>query len=324
MNKTTVASWRRGTISLEIIDWEKIATKRATDSFMNAAINKEAQLIIQLRKEWITFIPEVVSTQEWSFSYKWIEWIHFRDYREQSSQVQKDKAAYDLIECAYLLDKTWIIHGELIRPVTNVLVDKNGQIHIIDFERGRQWDFSWRNMKWIAQWLHRVWYIKLDEVIWLGNQTIEQIYKRIHKLMKSTKQTLTKKQLLIRTCLLFGFDLVTKRMFYNQKFWEELWIITPLLNTWIGRSIPMPMIITIVLTLLVIYLLIEARKRDELNHHAIVLFLWWSLWNLYDRVVYSWVRDFIDFHYWPVFNFADVFITLGAVIIFFSLVYTKK
>lgn len=40
--------------------------------------------------------------------------------------------------------------------------------------------------------------------------------------------------------------------------------------------------------------------------------------NLYDRVVYGYVIDFIQWHYrtfyWPVFNLADVAITLGVIL----------
>lgn len=42
--------------------------------------------------------------------------------------------------------------------------------------------------------------------------------------------------------------------------------------------------------------------------------------NLYDRIVYEAVRDFIDFYIinWPIFNLADTFITIGAIIIIIS------
>ena len=49
-----------------------------------------------------------------------------------------------------------------------------------------------------------------------------------------------------------------------------------------------------------------------------------SLGNLYDRVYYSAVPDFIDLNYngyhWFVFNVADIFITIGVfALIFFEL-----
>ncbi|PIN72236.1 signal peptidase II, partial [Candidatus Woesearchaeota archaeon CG10_big_fil_rev_8_21_14_0_10_45_5] len=37
------------------------------------------------------------------------------------------------------------------------------------------------------------------------------------------------------------------------------------------------------------------------------------LGNLYDRIVYGFVVDFIDLGIWPVFNIADSCITIGAI-----------
>ena len=43
-----------------------------------------------------------------------------------------------------------------------------------------------------------------------------------------------------------------------------------------------------------------------------------ALGNVYDRLFYRAVPDFIDFHYrkfhWFIFNVADIFITLGVII----------
>ena len=54
-----------------------------------------------------------------------------------------------------------------------------------------------------------------------------------------------------------------------------------------------------------------------------------SFGNLYDRVYYSAVPDFIDLNYngyhWFVFNVADIFITIGIFcLIFVELFYDKK
>ena len=42
-----------------------------------------------------------------------------------------------------------------------------------------------------------------------------------------------------------------------------------------------------------------------------------ALGNIYDRIFYRAVPDFIDFHisnfHWFIFNFADIFITIGVI-----------
>ena len=53
-----------------------------------------------------------------------------------------------------------------------------------------------------------------------------------------------------------------------------------------------------------------------------------SLGNLYDRVYYSAVPDFIDLNYngyhWFVFNVADIFITIGIFTLIFIEIFKKK
>ena len=40
--------------------------------------------------------------------------------------------------------------------------------------------------------------------------------------------------------------------------------------------------------------------------------------NLYDRVCYGYVIDFLDFRIWPVFNLADTSICVGIFLVFFD------
>ena len=52
------------------------------------------------------------------------------------------------------------------------------------------------------------------------------------------------------------------------------------------------------------------------------LILGGALGNFYDRIVYYAVPDFIDIHYkdfhWFTFNVADIFITVGLILLIFS------
>jgi signal peptidase II len=63
--------------------------------------------------------------------------------------------------------------------------------------------------------------------------------------------------------------------------------------------------------------------RTPLKHRfkliSLMLILSGAIGNLIDRVNNGFVVDFIDFHYhdfyWPIFNFADIFISVGVVLL---------
>jgi signal peptidase II len=44
-----------------------------------------------------------------------------------------------------------------------------------------------------------------------------------------------------------------------------------------------------------------------------------ALGNLYDRIAYRYVVDFLYLHHWPVFNVADSCITVGACLLAWGL-----
>ena len=65
-----------------------------------------------------------------------------------------------------------------------------------------------------------------------------------------------------------------------------------------------------------IYLIIKSKKTDKI---LFSLILGGALGNVYDRLTYFAVPDFIDVHYknfhWFTFNIADIFITIGILIL---------
>lgn len=54
------------------------------------------------------------------------------------------------------------------------------------------------------------------------------------------------------------------------------------------------------------------------NDAVLGLILGGTVGNGYDRVVYGTVTDFINFHFWPVFNVADSAISIGVVLLIAS------
>ena len=70
----------------------------------------------------------------------------------------------------------------------------------------------------------------------------------------------------------------------------------------------------------------QPAKLHLLLTIAFGLILAGALGNLYDRIAYKAVRDFIDFYIinWPIFNLADTYITIGAGLIIISLFIKPK
>ncbi len=84
--------------------------------------------------------------------------------------------------------------------------------------------------------------------------------------------------------------------------------------------------IIIIVNLIIILLII---KCADFKIYFYLIILGGSLGNLFDRIYYSAVPDFIDLHFnnyhWFIFNLADIFITLGIIcLIFVEIIYKKK
>jgi signal peptidase II len=89
-------------------------------------------------------------------------------------------------------------------------------------------------------------------------------------------------------------------------------------------------LITILIVIINIVILIMIIKTNNYKQLFLLMILGGSLGNLFDRLYYQAVPDFIDIHYgnfhWFVFNVADIFITIGVacLIIVEFIFYNKK
>jgi signal peptidase II len=74
-----------------------------------------------------------------------------------------------------------------------------------------------------------------------------------------------------------------------------------------------------VAAILVIGYSLRTPLRNRLLHAALALILGGALGNLYDRVAYGYVVDFLELYfrsyYWPSFNIADSAISIGVVLL---------
>ena len=83
--------------------------------------------------------------------------------------------------------------------------------------------------------------------------------------------------------------------------------------------------IIIIITIILFFFMIKTRGMEK---YCFMMIIGGSLGNIFDRLYYSAVPDFIDIHYqnfhWFIFNLADIFITLGVFILIFIEFFLKK
>ena len=69
-------------------------------------------------------------------------------------------------------------------------------------------------------------------------------------------------------------------------------------------------------------------KSEKFKKYSYILVTGGALGNLFDRIVYNAVPDFIDIHYnqfhWFIFNVADIFITIGILCLIFDEIFLEK
>ena len=75
-------------------------------------------------------------------------------------------------------------------------------------------------------------------------------------------------------------------------------------------------ILTILILIIIILVMLMITKCEGLKKYSLLMILGGALGNVFDRIMYKAVPDFIDFHignfHWFIFNIADIFITIGV------------
>ena len=84
-------------------------------------------------------------------------------------------------------------------------------------------------------------------------------------------------------------------------------------------------ILIFLIILVLIYLMFISKTSEKIFFSFII---GGAIGNLYDRIIYKAVPDFIDFHiedfHWFTFNIADIFISLGIIFMILNEVLCKK
>tara|TARA_X000001036_G_C20094897_1_gene568683 strand:- start:48 stop:542 length:495 start_codon:yes stop_codon:yes gene_type:complete len=76
-------------------------------------------------------------------------------------------------------------------------------------------------------------------------------------------------------------------------------------------------ILTILILIVIIALIFMTLGSQGAKKYSLLMILGGALGNVFDRLFYRAVPDFLDFHvgnyHWFIFNVADIFITLGVI-----------
>ena len=79
-------------------------------------------------------------------------------------------------------------------------------------------------------------------------------------------------------------------------------------------------IFSIIIILIIAYIILRDKNSGYI---AFSLILSGAIGNLYDRITFGYVIDFIELHYknfyWPIFNVADIAITIGVILLLYSM-----
>jgi signal peptidase II len=87
-------------------------------------------------------------------------------------------------------------------------------------------------------------------------------------------------------------------------------------------------LITSIILTITIVILVMITKSTGFKKYSLLLVFGGSSGNLFDRIYYSAVPDFIDIHindfHWFVFNGADIFITIGIMCLIFDEIFINN
>lgn len=112
--------------------------------------------------------------------------------------------------------------------------------------------------------------------------------------------------------------------------WDFLYfqfILNPWIAFWIEIYPLLLKIITISLIILIFYYY-KSERKEVINKKLFDISFWlilaWAIWNAIERLFNSNVIDFIWVKYFSIFNLADSFITIGAIIYMYILYQNNK
>ena len=87
-------------------------------------------------------------------------------------------------------------------------------------------------------------------------------------------------------------------------------------------------LLTFIILIIILIIFFMVQRSYGLKKYSLLMILGGALGNVYDRIFYGAVPDFIDFHigdfHWFIFNTADIFISIGVFFMILSELFVNK
>lgn len=137
--------------------------------------------------------------------------------------------------------------------------------------------------------------------------------------------------IIIFTIIFFFIDLISKLIVSNFMNVQDSIIvisnffnITYVRNTGAAWSIFagktwMLIMISLIIISIIVWYIFKNKPKNNLEKISYSMILGGSVGNLFDRIIYGYVIDFLDFNLfgydYPIFNLADTFIVIGVLLL---------
>lgn len=82
-----------------------------------------------------------------------------------------------------------------------------------------------------------------------------------------------------------------------------------------GQNLFLSLVTFLFILSLVYYLIRKQIKTPKL--YSFLVILSGAIGNFIDRLIYAHVFDFIKIYQWPIFNFADIYLTFGIIMLIY-------
>ncbi len=172
----------RGRVYRGVWKGKEVAVKVAKTPVVSGAIKKEAYILSLLKG--LKSFPQLLYSGEDFLVYEFIEGTPLRQVK--MDRREERRVLREILRCAYLLDEKGISKDEFSYLDKNVLIGRQGEVYLIDFERGR---ITTRptNVNQFMQLLRKKGYITQEEAMSMGKRYTSEplrVYEELSERLK--------------------------------------------------------------------------------------------------------------------------------------------